>query len=167
VLVAGCGSSTTTVNVTSTPTTTVTVQPATTTSSTTAVVTPSTTTTITTPSTHLSMFESPSRNIGCMVVAGTARCDIRHRQWSPPPRPANCPSEVDFGQGVAVGRSGPGQLVCAGDTALDPSAPTLAYGSQTAVRPFTCQSSATAGVTCRNGDTGHGFSISIQSYRVF
>jgi hypothetical protein len=35
------------------------------------------------------------------------------------------------------------------------------------VATFTCQSSATTGVSCRNSDTGHGFSISVQTYRVF
>jgi hypothetical protein len=101
-----------------------------------------------------------------MIIAGTARCDIRHRTWSPPPRPASCPNVVDYGQGVIVGRSGQGKLVCAGDTALDPSAQGLPYGTDSVVGRFRCQS-RTAGVTCTNGDTGHGFFISIGSYRVF
>jgi hypothetical protein len=67
---------------------------------------------------HLATFKSPSGNIGCMIVAGTARCDIRHRNWSPPPRPASCPHVVDYSQGLTVGASGPGRLVRAGDTAL-------------------------------------------------
>jgi hypothetical protein len=101
-----------------------------------------------------------------MIIAGTARCDIRHRTWTPPARPSNCPPVVDYGQGAMIGRSGLGQLVCAGDTTLDPSAHGLAYGSDTVVGRFRCQS-RTAGVTCTNGNTGHGFFISIGSYRLF
>jgi hypothetical protein len=115
---------------------------------------------------HLTTFESPSRNIGCVVLDGTARCDINHRDWSPPARPTKCPNVVDFGQGLEVTRSGPGQLVCAGDTAMDPSAPKLAYGSASVEGDLRCVS-ATTGMTCTNTSTAHGFSISIQRYRVF
>jgi hypothetical protein len=96
-------------------------------------------------------------------VGGVARCDIKQRIWSPPPRPPSCPKEVDFGQGLDVSASGHGQLVCAGDTALDPSAAKLAYGQSTAVGGITC-TSATTGMTCKNA-SGGGFFISIQSYR--
>ena len=65
-------------------------------------------------------FATPSRNIGCVLVDGTARCDIRARTWSPPPRPASCPPEVDFGQGIVVATAGRAMFVCAGDTALIP-----------------------------------------------
>jgi hypothetical protein len=115
---------------------------------------------------HLTTFESPSRNIGCVVLDGTARCDINHRDWSPPPHPSSCSNEVDFGQGLVVSGSGPAQFVCAGDTAMDPSAPKLAYGSESVEGSFKC-ASATTGMTCTNTDTGHGFFISIQSYRMF
>jgi hypothetical protein len=115
---------------------------------------------------HVTTFESPSRNIGCVVLDGTARCDINHRDWSPPPHPASCPQEVDFGQGLEVHGSSAGAFVCAGDTAMDPSAPKLAYGSASVEGPFRCVS-ATLGMTCTDTTTGHGFFISIQSYRLF
>jgi hypothetical protein len=115
---------------------------------------------------HVTTFESPSRNIGCVVLDGTARCDINHRDWSPPPHPASCPQEVDFGQGLQVHGSAAGGFVCAGDTAMDPSAPKLAYGSASVEGPFRCVS-ATTGMTCTDTTTGHGFFISIQSYRLF
>ena len=60
----------------------------------------------------------------------------------------------------------PGNLVCAGDTAMDPAAPTLAYGTATVVGSFEC-GSRTIGMTCTNLQSGHGFFISIQSYRTF
>jgi len=115
---------------------------------------------------HHTFFESPSRNIGCVILQGTARCDIIKRTWSPPARPARCPNEVDFGQGLTVSGTGAARFVCAGDTALDPSAPLLAYGAVDAVGAMRC-SSARAGMTCRSLRTGHGFFISRQSYRLF
>ena len=56
------------------------------------------------------------------MFEGGARCDIRKRDWSPPPHPASCSEEVDFGQGLAVSHDGKASFVCAGDTTLDPSA---------------------------------------------
>jgi hypothetical protein len=118
------------------------------------------------PVVHLATFKSPSSNIGCMIIAGTARCDIKQKSWSLPPRPSTCPQIVDFGQGLIVTGSGPGHLVCAGDTTLDPSARVLPYNTDTAVGAFRCQS-RTDGMTCTDASTGHGFFISIQSYRAF
>ncbi|MGO9972617.1 MAG: DUF6636 domain-containing protein [Solirubrobacteraceae bacterium] len=100
------------------------------------------------------------------MIIGSARCDIKTRSWSPPPTPKGCPPIVDYGQGLLVTGSGPGHFVCAGDTVLDPSAPTLAYGTTTIVGPFQC-ASKTTGMSCTNLQTGHGFSIAIQGYRVF
>jgi len=115
---------------------------------------------------HLSTFRSPTGNIGCVLLDGVARCDIAKRAWSPPSRPASCPNVVDFGQGLDVGRSGPGRFVCAGDTALDPTGAPLAYGSTSRFGGFSC-ASRSIGMTCTNPATGHGFFISIQSYRVY
>jgi hypothetical protein len=114
---------------------------------------------------HLRTFRSPTGNIGCTMFDGGARCDIRKRDWSPPPRPASCPKEVDFGQGLAVSHQGEASFVCAGDTALDPSASALAYGTASEVGGTECISRSD-GVTCVN-QAGHGFFISIQSYQVF
>lgn len=118
------------------------------------------------PTFHYTDFRSPSRNIGCYILDGTARCDINHRDWSPPPHPAWCSKEVDFGQGLTVGMSRRAQFVCAGDTALDPSGRPLPYGATDKVGAFVC-GSATTGVTCTNLRTTHGFFISIQRYRIF
>lgn len=115
---------------------------------------------------HSSFFESPSRNIGCTLLDGLARCDILQRSWSPPPRPSSCPHIVDFGQGLVVATTGAARFVCAGDTAADPQAPILAYGQVDVVGPLRCASAVT-GVTCRSTRTGHGFFISRQGYRLF
>jgi hypothetical protein len=114
---------------------------------------------------HLETFRSPSGNIGCVMFDGGARCDIRKRDWSPPVRPANCSKEVDFGQGLQVSSHGEASFVCAGDTALDPTASALAYGTASRIGASECIS-RTGGVTCVN-QAGHGFFISIQSYRIF
>jgi hypothetical protein len=113
----------------------------------------------------LRTFSSPTGNIGCAMYEGGARCDIRKRQWRPPPHPASCSDEVDFGQGLQVPRAGRASFVCAGDTTLDPSAPPLQYGSASAIGSTECISRS-AGITCTNA-AGHGFFISIQSYRLF
>ena len=114
----------------------------------------------------LETFQSPSGNIGCMLIAGIARCDIEKRSWSPPARPASCPNVVDFGQGLELGGAGPARFVCAGDTARDVTSAKLAYGSGSQVGSFICVSRP-SGVTCTNRHNGHGFFISIQSYRIF
>jgi hypothetical protein len=113
----------------------------------------------------LATFQSPSGNIGCVIAAGVARCDIVQRDWQPPARPASCPHEVDFGQGVEVAGRGAGRLVCAGDTARDPSSAHLEYGAATRVGGFECVSRRT-GMSC-SAAGGHGFELSRQGYRVF
>lgn len=114
---------------------------------------------------HLRSFRTPSGNIGCTMVGGGARCDIRKRDWKPLPRPANCPKEVGYGQGLQVSHGGEASFVCAGDTALDPSASALSYGTASEVGGSECISRSD-GVTCVN-QAGHGFFLSIQSYQVF
>jgi hypothetical protein len=114
---------------------------------------------------HLRTFRVPSGNIGCAMYEGGARCDIHKRDWAPLPRPAECPKEVGYGQGLQVARSGQASFVCAGDTALDPSSSALSYGTASRVGGSECISRSD-GVTCVN-QAGHGFFISIQSYQVF
>jgi hypothetical protein len=115
---------------------------------------------------HLKTFRTPSGNIGCAMLEGTARCDIRKRDWKPLPRPASCSRQVGYGQGLEVPAGGAqARFVCAGDTALDPGASSLAYGTASRVGTSECIS-RTDGVTCVNR-AGHGFFISTQSYQVF
>jgi hypothetical protein len=114
---------------------------------------------------HLQSFRSPSGNIGCVLFEGGARCDIRERDWSPPARPASCPEQVDYGQGLTVAHTGKAELVCAGDTTLDPSAAALPYGEVSELGGTQCFSRR-GGMTCAN-HSGDGFFISVQSYRLF
>jgi len=112
----------------------------------------------------LDSFSSPSGNIGCVVTPIAARCDIRERDWAPPPPPPGC--ELDYGQGLEVPAGGAADLVCAGDTALDPQHRVLSYGDEVEVGLLTC-ASAEDGVTCRDRETGRGFFIARERYELF
>jgi hypothetical protein len=114
----------------------------------------------------LSSFQSPTGNIGCAIAGGLARCYIVSRSWRPPARPSSCPTEVDYGQGLEVGASGAGRLVCAGDTARNPASARLAYRTAAEAEGFVCVSRAT-GMTCTDRASGHGFELSRERYRVF
>jgi len=109
-------------------------------------------------------FTSPSGNIGCMLSGDLLRCDIAARDWSPPPRPADCPDFTDYGQGILVHPYGPATFVCAGDTALG-GGPALPYGQFQAGGGMSCNSEP-SGMRCSNSD-GHGFTISRQAYTLF
>ncbi|MFN8226089.1 MAG: DUF6636 domain-containing protein [Mycobacterium sp.] len=112
----------------------------------------------------LESFTSPSGNIGCIMDAEYLRCDIAEREWSPPPRPTDCPSFTGYGQGISMDPHGPAAFVCAGDTTLH-AGPALGYGQTQRAGGFTCASDE-AGVRCANAD-GHGFRLSRQSYSIF
>ena len=86
----------------------------------------------------VTFFQSPSGNIGCAIGGGGVRCDIREHTWTTPPKPDTC--DVDYGQGVAVGRGGEANFVCAGDTALDPDAGPSNTASGSRTNRFRCSS---------------------------
>jgi hypothetical protein len=108
-------------------------------------------------------FRSPSGNIGCYIDASGVRCDINKRDWSPPHKPASC--DLDFGQGVQVGRSGRARYVCAGDTTLG-AGRRLAYSSSIRRGRFRCLSLRSQ-MRCDNLRSGHGFALSRQRVRLF
>lgn len=110
-------------------------------------------------------FTSPSGNIGCMLEPTFVRCDIQQRDWTPPPRPPTCPTVTGYGQGIELGAGRSPQFVCAGDTAYSSSA-ALDYGDSISAGVLNC-SSAESGITCRDTQSGHGFSISRQGYQLF
>lgn len=108
-------------------------------------------------------FQSPSRNIGCVLDATNVRCDISKHSWRAPAKPASC--DLDYGGGVAISRAGRrGSFVCAGDTTLG-AGRVLGYGRSLRRGRITC-TSRQAGMTCRNG-RGHGFRLSRDAYRLF
>ena len=113
--------------------------------------------------TDVVMFSSPTKNIGCALDRTGARCDIRERNWRPPPTPPSC--ELDFGFGLTVDRRGRGQFVCAGDTVLG-SKRILAYGRSIRRGRFRCVSRVRV-MRCVNRRNGHGFALSRQAARRF
>jgi hypothetical protein len=108
-------------------------------------------------------FETPSSNVGCFIDPKAVRCDIRERNWDPPPDEENC--ELDYGQGIALSASGEAKFVCAGDTTLGGPA-TLPYGAVSRRGALRCRS-GTKGITCSEVAGGHGFFLSRESYRIF
>ncbi len=109
-------------------------------------------------------FQSPSGNIGCVIDKRSGvRCDIRNRDWSPPPKPASC--QLDWGHGLVVVRRGRGHFVCAGDTTLGEGR-RLAYGDAIRRGRFRCVSSR-SGMRCVNRRNGHGFVLSRERARRF
>jgi hypothetical protein len=116
------------------------------------------------PASALTFFQSPSGNIGCVIGKGNGvRCDIRERDWQPPPKPASCP--LDWGHAIAVGRRGRGHFVCAGDTTLGEGR-RLGYGKAIRRGRFRCVSRR-SGMRCANRRNGHGFKLSRDRVRRF
>ena len=101
------------------------------------------------------LFESPSHNIGCYIAKSGVRCDIRVHTWKPPPKPDWC--DVDWGNGLEVGRHGGGHFVCAGDTVLGGKR-VLGYGKSIQRGRFRCTSRRN-GMRCVNERSRHGFKL--------
>lgn len=108
-------------------------------------------------------FESPSHNIGCVLYAQGARCDIRHHSWPLPKRPKSC--EFDYGGSLFVGVKGRGEYGCVSDSAMG-AGPVLPYGESIRKGRFVCTSEE-VGVRCVNRRDGHGFLLSRQRVRLF
>jgi hypothetical protein len=109
------------------------------------------------------LFENPRGNIGCVISKSIARCDVRKREWEPPPKPAWC--EVDWGNGLQVERRGKARFTCAGDTVLGGR---KVVGWRKSIRrgPFRCTVFRN-GTRCVNLDTEHGFRIARRYARWF
>jgi hypothetical protein len=102
-------------------------------------------------------FHNPSGNITCVVDrTSIARCDIRHRTWTPPPRPRSCPG--DWANGMQVGFRGLGRFTCASDAV--PAGRELGYGESIRRGRFRCTARRRTGMRCVNLRTEHGFALS-------
>jgi hypothetical protein len=113
-------------------------------------------------------FRTPSKNIGCVYSPAepgrqaALRCDIRSGLRPKPARPARC--DLDYGDSYELSKSGRTIIVCHGDTALDPHARVLRYGTTWRRNGFVC-TSRPIGLRCSN-PSGHGFFMSrAHSYR--
>jgi len=103
-------------------------------------------------------FQTPDKKVGCEMDGHGARCDVRKPDWTPPPPPADC--ELDYGQGVFVGRSQPADYVCAGDTALDRKNEVLEEGEKIKTGRFKCKNKGDDTIKCVNTRKKTGFVIS-------
>ena len=113
---------------------------------------------------ELTGFSAPSGNIGCYIDPDYVRCDIRERDWSPPPKPASCSDMTGWGQGLQLDVGKSADFVCAGDTALTSGGP-LAYGDKIVSGSIECTSTPD-GITCWDFVYGGEFSISRQGYHL-
>jgi len=105
-------------------------------------------------------FQSPSKNIACLVFPdgsqSAIRCDIAVME-SKPKRPANC--DLEYGQAFMMhARGSDADRICYGDALTDKVLPVIGYGDVWQRGGFTCTVEQT-GVTCSNADR-HGFSLS-------
>ena len=114
-------------------------------------------------------FRTPSGNIGCYYASASPgvpthlRCDIRSGLRPKPPRPRGC-VDLEWGDSYEMAVTGRVHITCHGDTAIDPHARVLRYGTTWRRGGFTC-TSKTSGLRCRNR-SGHGFFLSRRhSYR--
>jgi hypothetical protein len=115
------------------------------------------------PAGAATFFENPRGNVGCVISKSGARCDIRARAWEPPPKPDWC--EVDWGNGLEVGRRGVASFTCAGDTVMGGKR-VLGYRESISRGRFRCTSYRN-GVRCVNTRSDHGFKIARRFARWF
>ncbi|MBV8297987.1 MAG: hypothetical protein JO083_00300 [Candidatus Eremiobacteraeota bacterium] len=101
-------------------------------------------------------FRTPSGNIGCAYYERVLRCDVRDGVRPLPPQPPSC--QLDWGQGFWLHEHGAAHIVCAGDTALNPTASVVRYGTTWQGGRISCTSSP-SGLRCTNADR-HGFFLS-------
>ena len=109
-------------------------------------------------------FQTPSKMIGCYYTTGPTvlRCDtVYHTKYY---NKKSCREGV-YGDAFAMSRSGKARPICRSDTAINPSAHKLRYGTTKHYGPYTC-TSRTTGLTCKN-KRGHGWKLSKQKQRVF
>ena len=113
---------------------------------------------------ELTGFTSPSGNIGCLIDTTQVRCDVRQREWTPPPKPASCPEYTGWGQGLQLTVGKPAGFVCAGDTALMAGDP-LPYGDTIVAGSIEC-TSGSSGISCWDMESGSGFTIAREWYQL-
>ena len=111
----------------------------------------------------IASFRSPSGAIGCVFYEKNLRCDVDGGVKPLPAAPKSC--QLDWGQGFWLNRTGPAEIVCAGDTALSRTAPVVRYGTTWRRGGIACASSVD-GMRCTNAE-GHGFLIARGASRRF
>jgi hypothetical protein len=107
-------------------------------------------------------FQTPTRNIGCLLADGRLRCDIgEHTASIPFRKPSGCP--LEWGDSLQMTARSRPSGVCHGDTVLR-QGQVVRYGRTWHAGGFTC-TVRQSGVTCRNR-AGHGWFLSRQRISV-
>ncbi len=110
-------------------------------------------------------FRTPSGQIGCYYATGPTvlRCDTAYRTRFTGRR--RC-VQGEYGSGFSMSPRGPARPICRSDTAVDPSAPALAYGRTRRFGGVYSCTSRQSGLTCRNA-VGAGWFLSRQRQTLF
>jgi hypothetical protein len=104
-------------------------------------------------------FNTPSGKISCGYYS--------YPELDPPAGPAiRCDLLFLNDRAVSLGLSGKARKIHVTDAIGNPRGRKLAYGTSTRFGRFTC-TSRTTGLTCRNRNNGHGFTVSRASQKVF
>jgi hypothetical protein len=99
-------------------------------------------------------FKTPTGKIQCAYHDIDGRFEIR------------CDLLFLNDRAVVLRTSGRARKIKVTDAVGDPKGKTLAYGTSTRYGVFTCTSRNT-GLTCKSRKTGHGFTVSKESQKVF
>jgi len=108
-------------------------------------------------------FETPSRNITCVMSRDSVRCDIARKDWAPPAKPASC--TLAWGNGIVI-ENGKAQFTCAGDTTAGKATMILPYGASVRAGHVQCDSNQTA-LRCEDQRSETGFTLAIARYNLF
>ena len=100
-------------------------------------------------------FRSPSGKLGCAFYSDAET-----------PRFVRCDWRGGGDRAVSLTERGKGQRIKVTDTVLNPRAKVLAYGKTTTFGSLRC-TSRSSGITCRSTRSSHGFTVSVQTQRVF
>jgi len=114
-------------------------------------------------------FASPDGAFQCGIVRLPTRTEAGCEGATDPvpPQPDNC--VVNWGHGIRVKDTGPGEFLCSGGPVYlspDGTSPALPPGSALARLGYTC-TTTDVDVTCANDSTGHGFTIAPGSNETF
>jgi hypothetical protein len=108
-------------------------------------------------------FQSPSKNITCVLTTSSVRCDIARKTWTVPTRPASC--QLDWGNGMYLNKGVAG-FVCAGDTVAGTATRVLPYGTSLRAGTVQCDS-GNAALRCVDTSSQHGFTLAVADYNLF
>lgn len=114
-------------------------------------------------------FASPDGAFQCGIVRLPTRTEAGCEGTTDPvpPQPESC--VVNWGYGLRVKDTGPGEFLCSGGPVYlspDGASPALPPGASLAQLGYTC-TTTDVDVTCANDSTGHGFTIAPGSNETF